>query len=85
MATESTDKQTDKQADIQLLYAEQSRMDAHAVNVLLRLDLLVTELREFKKDSKDRMNKFETWIVGMVAITLTSLLATVGGLLMRLL
>lgn len=85
MATESTDKQIDKQADIQRLYAEQSRLDAHATNVLLRLDMLIDELREFKQDSKQRMNKFETWIVGMVAITLTSLLATVGGLLMRLL
>ncbi len=85
MSTESTDKQIDKQADIQQLYAEQSRLDAHATNVLLRLDMLIDELREFKQDSKQRMNKFETWIVGMVAITITTLLATTGGLLMRLL
>jgi hypothetical protein len=31
------------------------------------------------------MNKFETWIVGIVAVTITTLLATTGGLLMRLL
>ena len=85
MATESTDKQIEKQADIQQLYVEQSRMDAHAVNLLLRLDMLVTELREFKKDSKDRMNKFETWIVGIVAITITTLIASVGALLNHLL
>lgn len=78
-------RKPEKQADIETLWVEQSRLDAHATNVLLRLDMLIDELREFKKDSKDRMNKFETWIVGMVAITLTSLLATVGGLLMRLL
>jgi hypothetical protein len=76
---------TEKQADIETLYAEQSRLDAHATNVMLRLDLLIDELREFKQDSKHRMNKFETWIVGIVAITVTSLLATTGSLLMRLL
>lgn len=78
-------QKTGKQADIETLYAEQSRLDAHATNVMLRLDLLIDELREFKQDSKHRMNKFETWIVGIVAITVTSLLATTGSLLMRLL
>jgi len=78
-------KKTDKQADIQHLYTEQSRIDAHATNLMLRLDMLVEELREFKQDSKARMNKFETWMVGIVAIALTTLLATVGSLAMRLL
>lgn len=78
-------KKTNKQADIQQLYTEQSRLDAHATNVMLRLDMLIEELREFKEDSKARMNKFETWMVGIVAIALTTLLATVGSLLMRLL
>lgn len=78
-------RKPEKQADIETLWAEQSRLDAHATNVLLRLDMLIDELREFKQDSKQRMNKFETWIVGMVAVTITTLLATTGGLLMRLL
>ncbi len=78
-------KKTNKQADIQQLYTEQSRLDAHATNVMLRLDMLIEEMREFKQDSKARMNKFETWMVGIVAIALTTLLATVGSLLMRLL
>ena len=78
-------KKTDKQADIQHLYTEHSRIDAHATNLMLRLDMLVEELREFKQDSKARMNKFETWMVGIVAIALTTLLATVGSLAMRLL
>jgi hypothetical protein len=78
-------RKPEKQADIETLWAEQTRMDAHATNVLLRLDMLIDELREFKQDSKQRMNKFETWIVGMVAVTITTLLATTGGLLMRLL
>ena len=78
-------KKPEKQADIETLWAEQSRLDAHATNVLLRLDMLIDELREFKQDSKQRMNKFETWIVGIVAVTITTLLATTGSLLMRLL
>ena len=78
-------RKPEKQADIEILWAEQSRIDAHATNVLLRLDMLIDELREFKQDSKQRMNKFETWIVGIVAVTITTLLATTGSLLMRLL
>ena len=78
-------RKPEKQADIETLWAEQTRMDAHATNVLLRLDMLIDELREFKQDSKQRMNKFETWIVGIVAVTITTLLATTGSLLMRLL
>ena len=78
-------RKPEKQADIETLWAEQSRLDAHATNVLLRLDMLIDEFREFKQDSKQRMNKFETWIVGIVAVTITTLLATTGGLLMRLL
>ncbi len=78
-------RKPEKQADIETLWAEQTRMDAHATNVLLRLDMLIDELREFKQDSKQRMNKFETWIVGIVVVTITTLLATTGGLLMRLL
>ena len=78
-------RKPEKQADIETLWAEQSRLDAHATNVLLRLDMLIDELREFKQDSKQRMNKFETWIVGIVAVTITTLLATTGSLLIRLL
>ena len=78
-------KKPEKQADIETLYAEQSRLDAHATNVMLRLDMLIDELREFKQDSKQRMNKFETWVVGIVAITVTTLLASVGALLNHIL
>ena len=78
-------RKPEKQADIESLWAEQTRMDAHATNVLLRLDMLIDELREFKQDSKQRMNKFETWVVGIVAITITSLLASVGALLNHIL
>lgn len=78
-------KRPEKQADIETLYAEQSRLDAHATNVMLRLDMLIDEVREFKQDSKQRMNKFETWIVGLVAITITTLLASVGALVNHIL
>ena len=78
-------KKPEKQADIETLYAEQSRLDAHATNVMLRLDMLIDEFREFKQDSKERMNKFETWVVGIVAITVTTLLASVSALLNHLL
>ena len=78
-------KKPEKQADIETLYAETSRLDVHATNVMLRLDMLIDEVREFKQDSKERMNKFETWVVGIVAITVTTLLASVGALVNHLL
>ena len=78
-------KKPEKQADIETLYAATGRLDVHATNVMLRLDMLIDELREFKQDSKQRMNKFETWIVGLVAITITTLLASVGALLNHML
>jgi hypothetical protein len=47
--------------------------------------MLIDEVREFKQDSKELMNKFETWVVGIVAITVTTLLASVGALLNHIL
>jgi len=51
---------------------------------MLRIENITTELREFKEDTKARLNKMEGWIVAIVGLTVTTLLATVGGLLMRM-
>ena len=52
---------------------------------MLRIEAITTELREFKDDTKQRLNKMEGWIIGIVAVTVTSLLGTIAILLESLL
>ena len=59
-------------------------LEAHIIADMLRIENITTELREFKEDTKGRFNKLEGWIVAIVGITVTTLLATVGGLIMRM-
>jgi hypothetical protein len=65
-------------------YLEGGNLEAHIIADMLRIENITTELREFKEDSKARFNKLEGWIVAIVGITVTTLLATVGGLIMRI-
>lgn len=65
-------------------YLESGNLEAHIIADMLRIEAITTELREFKTDTKTRFDKLEGWIVAIVAITVTTLLATVGTLLMRL-
>jgi len=65
-------------------YIENGNLEAHIIADMLRIENITTELREFKEDSKARFNKLENWIVAIVGITVTTLLATVGGLIMRM-
>jgi len=51
----------------------------------LRIESITSELREFKVDTKQRLNKLEGWIVAIVGVTVTTLIATVGGLIFRVL
>ena len=46
---------------------------------------ITAEVREFKEDTKERLNKLENWIVAIVGVTITTLIATVGGLIFRVL
>lgn len=65
-------------------YLEDGNLEAHIIADMLRIENITTELREFKEDTKARLNKLEGWIVAIVGLTVTTLLATVGGLLMRM-
>lgn len=65
-------------------YLENGNLEAHIIADMLRIENITTELREFKEDTKQRLNKLESWIVAIVGLTVTTLLATVGGLLMRM-
>lgn len=65
-------------------YLEDGNLEAHIIADMLRIENITTELREFKEDTKQRLNKLEGWIVAIVGVTVTTLLATIGGLVMRL-
>lgn len=65
-------------------YLEDGNLEAHIIADMLRIENITTELREFKDDTKQRLNKLEGWIVAIVGVTVTTLLATIGGLVMRL-
>ena len=51
---------------------------------MLRNLKTLPEPREFKEDTKQRLNKLEGWIVAIVGVTVITLLATIGGLVVRL-
>jgi len=62
-----------------------NNLEAHIIADMLRIESISAELREFKNDTKLRLNKLEGWIISIVAITFSTLLAVVGSLIWRLL
>jgi hypothetical protein len=63
----------------------QGNLEAHIIADMLRIESITAEVREFKEDTKERLNKLENWIVAIVGLTVTTLIATVGGLVFRVL
>ena len=62
-------------------YIQEGGVEAHIIADMLRIESITTELREFKEDTKSRFDKLAGWIVAIVGITITTLLATVGTLI----
>tara|TARA_B110000444_G_C18687070_1_gene522483 strand:+ start:475 stop:726 length:252 start_codon:yes stop_codon:yes gene_type:complete len=62
-------------------YIQEGGVEAHIIADMLRIESITAELREFKEDTKSSLNKLEGWIVAIVGITITTLLATVGTLI----
>jgi hypothetical protein len=58
-----------------------SNIEAHIIADMLRIEAITTELRDFKQDTKERLDKLEGWIIAIVAISFTTLLAALGGLI----
>jgi len=66
------------------VYAESNNLEAHIIADMLRIESITTELREFKEDTKHRLNKIENWLVAIVGTSFTTLIAIVVGLLVNL-
>ena len=77
-------KKPEHKPAVEQKYLENGNLEAHIIADMLRIENITTELREFKEDTKQRLNKLESWIVAIVGLTVTTLLATVAGLLMRM-
>ena len=48
----------------QEVYAEKGNLEAHIIADMLRIESITTELREFKDDTKQRLNKFYLVFIG---------------------
>jgi len=66
-------------------YLESGNLEAHIIADMLRIESITTELREFKIDTKKRFDKLEGWIVAIVGVTVTTLLATLGSIVFKIL
>jgi hypothetical protein len=66
------------------VYAESNNLEAHIIADMLRIESITTELREFKDDTKRRLDKIENWLVAIVGTSFTTLIALVVGLLINM-
>tara|TARA_A200000159_G_C7005495_1_gene207477 strand:- start:126 stop:377 length:252 start_codon:yes stop_codon:yes gene_type:complete len=78
-------KKTEKQPleQSKQIYAETNNLEAHIIADMLRIESITTELREFKEDTKHRLNKIENWLVAIVGTSFTTLIAIVVSLLVN--
>ena len=60
------------------LPAYSGNVEAHIIADMLRIEAITTELREFKNDTKQRLNKMESWIIAIIGVTVTTLLGTIA-------
>lgn len=65
-------------------YTDSSNLEAHIIADMLRIESITTELREFKTDTKKQLSKIEGWIIAIVGTTVTTLIATVVSLILKL-
>jgi hypothetical protein len=66
------------------VYLESGNLEAHIIADMLRIENITTELKEFKTDTKERLNKLENWIIGIVGITVTTLLSVVTAIVINM-
>ncbi len=64
-------------------YLESGNLEAHIIADMLRIEGITTELRDFKQGTEKRLDKLESWIVGIVGITVTTLLSVVVAIVIN--
>ncbi len=73
-------KETKDKPDV---YLETGNLEAHIIADMLRIENITTELRDFKQGTEKRLDKLENWIVGIVGITVTTLLSVVVAIVVN--
>lgn len=76
------DKETKEKPQV---YLETGNLEAHIIADMLRIENITTELREFKQGTEKRLDKLEGWIVGIVGITVTTLLSVLVAIFVHFL
>jgi hypothetical protein len=66
------------------VYLDSGNLEAHIIADMLRIENITTELKEFKQGTEKRLDKLENWIVGIVGITVTTLLSVVVAIVINL-
>jgi hypothetical protein len=74
----------DNESQPKTVYLESGNLEAHIIADMLRIENITTELKEFKSDTKERLNKLENWIIGIVGITVTTLLSVVTAIIINM-
>lgn len=64
-------------------YTNGGNLEAHIIADMLRIESITAELREFKTDTKKRLDKIEGWVIAIVGTTVTTLIATVVSLALK--
>lgn len=65
------------------VYLESGNLEAHILADMLRIEGITTELRDFKQGTEKRLDKLESWIVGIVGITVTTLLSVIVAIVVN--
>ena len=65
-------------------YTDGSNLEAHIIADMIRIESITVELREFKTDTKKQLSKIEGWIIAIVGTTVTTLIATVVSLVLKI-
>ena len=65
------------------VYLESGNLEAHILADMLRIEGITTELRDFKQSTEKRLDKLENWIVGIVGITVTTLLSVLVAIVIN--
>lgn len=75
--------ETEAKKEQKQMYLEGAHLEAHIIADMLRIENITTELRDFKQGTEKRLDKMENWIIGIVALTTTTLLGVVTALLIK--
>lgn len=63
------------------VYSRNGSIEAHIIADMLRIENITTELREFKADTKSRLDKIENWLIGLVGVGVTTLITVLTGMI----